>query len=319
MLPTPKHPRESERIQALHELNLLDTPPEERFDRLTRLARKLFDVPVALVSLVDLDRQWFKSRDGISTKETPREWAFCSVAIEQERTLVVKDALHDDRFRDNPLVLRDPSIRFYAGEPIAAPGGQLVGAFCIIDREPRDFTEEEQVLLEDLAQMVEREFAALRLATIDELTGLSNRRGFKMLSRQALAQCERTGRPATLLLFDLDGFKEVNDTLGHAEGDKALASFAADLLANYRGCDVVARLGGDEFCVLLTGFSAHDAPSKFEELSRRLEERNQGRHPAAHLRFSVGAADYDPTRHRSAADLLEEADRIMYEQKRSRR
>lgn len=311
--------KESDRIHELHDLHVLDTPPEERFDRLTRLARRLFDVPVALVSLVDSDRQWFKSRDGIDATETPREWSFCTHAIADGKMLVVPDALSDDRFRDSPLVTDDPAIRFYAGQPIRSPGGAPIGTLCIIDRQPRHLKAEDAVLLADIASLVERELAALRLATIDELTGLSNRRGLKMLARQALSMCKREGCPATLLVFDLDGFKAINDTLGHASGDAALASFAADLLANYRDSDVVARLGGDEFCVLLSGTSAEGALRTLDKLTERLERRSEGRDPVAHLTFSIGAAEYDPEEHSSISDLVTAADERMYRDKRAGR
>jgi len=312
---------ESERIRALHDLNVLDTPPEERFDRLTRLARSLFRVPIALVSLVDEDRQWFKSHqglEGLEVRETPREFSFCAHAITDGQRLVVNDALEDERFRENPLVLADPSIRFYAGQPISAPGGAALGTLCIIDREPRELSADEEVLLADMASMVEREFAVLRLATLDELTGLSNRRGFNMLAKHALAMCARTDTPVTLMLFDLNGFKELNDTLGHAEGDAALASFGAELLANYRESDVVARLGGDEFCVLLSGATAGEVPATLDKLSERIESRNEGRDPAARLSYSVGTAVYDPDVHASIADLVDAADALMYEDKRTR-
>jgi len=310
---------ESDRIQALHELDVLDSPPEERFDRLTRLARALFEVPIALVSLVDSNRQWFKSNLGLESRETPREWSFCSHAIAKGEMLVVRDALNDERFRDNPLVLKDPSIRFYAGQPIVAPNGAAIGTLCIIDREPRDLSEDERELLMDMANLVEREFATLRLATIDELTGLSNRRGFKMLARQALGMCRRTQRPATLLAFDLDGFKAINDTFGHAQGDATLVSFAAEILAHFRESDVVARLGGDEFCVLLGGASAGQVSGALEKLATRFAKRNEGRDPVAHVRYSVGSADYDPDRHESVTDLVHDADETMYVDKRRER
>lgn len=309
---------EPRRIQALHELELLDTPPEERFDRLTRLARRLFDVPVALVSLVDGQRQWSKSHDGTPVRELPRELSFCSTAIKKRGLLVVPDALTDERFRDNPLVTSDPSIRFYAGQPISAPGGALVGTLCIIDRSPRELSDEDSELLVDMAHLVERELATVRLATIDELTGLSNRRGFKVLGQHTLAMSRRSGRPATLLVFDLDGFKELNDTLGHAAGDGALVSFAADLLASYRQSDVVARLGGDEFCVLLSGASAETAHVTLQKLSLRISQRNEGREPISQVCYSVGAADFDPEEHDDIGDLVHAADKNMYREKRSK-
>jgi GAF domain-containing protein len=114
---------ECERLDALRALGILDTEGEERFDRITRLAKRLFGVPIALISLVDQDRQWFKSRQGLDASETSREISFCGHAILKDSALVVSDTLNDERFHDNPLVTSEPSIRFYAGQPLRAPGG----------------------------------------------------------------------------------------------------------------------------------------------------------------------------------------------------
>jgi DNA-binding response OmpR family regulator/phosphoribosyl 1,2-cyclic phosphodiesterase len=151
---------ERERIWALRRLNILDTPPEERFDRLTRLARRLFEVPIALVSLVDSERQWFKSCQGLAVRETPREVAFCAHAILSLDALVVSDALKDERFADNPIVTGEPHVRFYAGQPLAAPDGSRVGTLCIIDHRPRELSESDLEALRDLAALVEQELHA---------------------------------------------------------------------------------------------------------------------------------------------------------------
>lgn len=255
--PTPSDERT--RLDTLRALNILDTSPEERFDRLTRLAKRLFGVPIALVSLVDENRQWFKSRQGLDACETSRDVSFCGHAILSDEVLLVPDAAIDERFHDNPLVVNDPAIRFYAGCPLRVPNGSRLGTLCLIDREPRDFDEDDLALLRDLARMAEQELAAVQLATMDELTMVSNRRGFEALAVHALALCRRLQRPAALLFFDLDGFKEVNDTFGHAEGDRALTTFATLLQQTFRESDVIGRLGGDEFAVLLT--NAADAES----------------------------------------------------------
>jgi phosphoribosyl 1,2-cyclic phosphodiesterase len=150
---------ETARLAALKALGVLDTPPEDRFDRTTRLAAALFNVPVALVSLVDADRQWFKSCFGVEICETPRETSFCAHAIAAKAMLVVPDALADDRFRDNPMVADGPRVRFYAGAPIRTPDGHLVGTLCILDVRPRDLSEAERGLLLDLAATVEGELS----------------------------------------------------------------------------------------------------------------------------------------------------------------
>ena len=158
--PLPRNERQ--RIDALRRLSILDTPPEERFDRLTRLAQRLFDVPIALVSLVDTDRQWFKSCQGLGGRETSRETAFCAHAILAPEPLVVPDALQDSRFADNPLVTAEPYVRFYAGQPLSAPDGSRVGTFCIIDHRPRELNESDLRTLRDLALMAEEELDAGR-------------------------------------------------------------------------------------------------------------------------------------------------------------
>ena len=150
---------EKQRLLALHRLNLLDTPPEERFDRLTRIARQYFKVPIVLVSLVDADRQWFKSAQGLSVCETGRNVSFCGHAILSEEPLVVPNALQDPRFDDNPLVTGPPNIRFYAGRPVHAPTGERVGTLCLIDVRPRELSRLDLQVLSDLAGAVESEMA----------------------------------------------------------------------------------------------------------------------------------------------------------------
>ncbi|MBC7182565.1 MAG: GAF domain-containing protein, partial [Marinobacter sp.] len=140
-------PDEAHRLSALDELALLDTPPEERFDRLTRLAARTLDAPIALVSLVDRNRQWFKSRHGLDAPETARDVSFCGHAILREEPLIIENALNDERFQDNPLVTGTPNIRFYAGAPLHDRHGHRVGTLCVIDRKPRSFTDEDKALL----------------------------------------------------------------------------------------------------------------------------------------------------------------------------
>jgi len=155
----PEQPaNEDQRLSALEQSQLLDTPPEERFDRITRLASRLFNVPIALVSLVDKDRQWFKSCYGLGVRETARDISFCGHAILGADAFIVENALNDHRFADNPLVTGEPSIRFYAGAPLEDRSGNRLGTLCLIDRKPRAFSAEDKHNLRDLADMVEREF-----------------------------------------------------------------------------------------------------------------------------------------------------------------
>lgn len=319
MLAPRKPDDEAARLKNLHSLKLLDTAPEERFDRLTRLARRLFDVPIALVSLVDANRQWFKSSAGLDASETPREISFCGHAILQDQILEICDAEQDERFHDNPLVTDKPGIRFYAGHPLGMEDGSKLGTLCLLDTKPRKLNDEERELLRDLARMAEQEMVAVQMASMDELTLLSNRRGFRTLAQHALNVCDRLSRPATLLFFDLNDFKPINDRYGHAEGDNALKTFADVLRIAFRESDVIGRLGGDEFVALLTGSSHVEIAAIMARLKEILDERNAMLQRGYDIRFSVGQIEYDPQRHQSIDMLLAAADAAMYAQKQALR
>jgi ribonuclease BN (tRNA processing enzyme)/CheY-like chemotaxis protein len=148
---------EVQRIAALRRLNVLDTAREERFDRITRLAAALFELPISLISLVDGDRQWFKSACGLDVRETPRDESFCAHAVLSRAPLVVPDALLDDQFADNPLVVDMPRIRFYAGHPLFVSDGSCIGTLCLIDTRPRQLDERGLALLRDMAQLATSE------------------------------------------------------------------------------------------------------------------------------------------------------------------
>ncbi len=305
---------EERRLAALRSLGLLDTPAEERFDRITRMAQRLLNVPIALVSLVDEDRQWFKSRQGLDAPETPRAMAFCSHAILGRDVMVVEDALADVRFVDNPLVSGDPNIRFYAGAPIAGPDGDHLGTLCVIGREPRALPPEDRDALQELAHMIEYEIAVTHMAIADELTGLSNRRGLRLLGDQVLQVCRRQHLPAVVVFADLDGLKQINDHHGHDLGDEAIKAAADALLATFRQADVLARIGGDEFCAVLAGTDS------VEEPVARLREDVAARGEAlgVSLRLSIGSAAFDPDAPTDLEDLMARADAAMYLHKAAR-
>ena len=237
--PTP--PDEHDRLSALLSLALLDTGPEERFDRITRRAQHLLGVPIALISLVDKDRQWFKSRQGLDASETPREHAFCAHAIlAPDQVLEVRDAAADPRFKDNPLVTGGPNIRFYAGCPIRSPAGQPIGTLCVIDSTPRALNAAGLSVLKDLADQIEDELWVEQSASIDPETGLSNMAGFKRGARQVMGYSREARLQVTLIHLSL---APSADALGFAKG----------LLEAWGDADVLARVSGDEFCVMVAG------------------------------------------------------------------
>ena len=309
-------PDDVARLDALRRLELLDTGSEERFDRITRLANGLFGTPIALVSLVDEHRQWFKSCIGLDVLETPRDISFCGHAVLGDDAFIIEDTLEDPRFADNPLVTHEPSIRFYAGYPLALGTGHKVGTLCIIDHCPRTFSESDQLLLRDLAEMAARELIALHLATSDDLTQLSNRRGFEVRAQQALDICRRMEKAAALLFIDLDNFKEINDRYGHSEGDAALRRFATLLRLAFRDSDVLGRLGGDEFAALIINVDQVGVEEVLARLRGALDDFNTHEGRGYRIEFSVGTISADLSRHCSISTLLREADLQMYEHKR---
>ena len=166
--PIPKN--ELERIASLYALNLLDTPPEERFDRLTKTATQIFHVPISTLTLIDANREWFKSCQGLSKTEGDRAISFCGHALVEDEILVIPDTKKDERFLDNPMVVGYPYIRFYAGVPIISTDGQRIGVFCVKDTKPREFSKDDEGILKGLAGWAELEinFRNLNLSVVEQ-------------------------------------------------------------------------------------------------------------------------------------------------------
>lgn len=164
----PESINEARRLSTLREYRVLDTLPDESIDNLARITAELCNTPISLVSLIDRERQWFKSKIGLTVPETPRDVSFCAHAIESGETLVVEDALHDPRFANNPLVLSSPKIRFYAGVPLRAYNGYYMGTLCVIDHKPRSLNKQEKITLEIFAKEVEKHLELRRLKFLNE-------------------------------------------------------------------------------------------------------------------------------------------------------
>jgi diguanylate cyclase (GGDEF)-like protein len=318
---------EPDRLEALNKLALLDTAPDPRFDAFTRVAAAIYRTPIALISLVDEDRQWFKSSFGLDVRETPRELAFCAHAIlAPDEVLLVQDALSDPRFADNALVLGDPNIRFYAGAPLRTPEGHALGTICVMDRRPRFPSAQELAQLADLAvgvasaiELHRRLVEQTRIALHDPLTGLGNRAKFDLRLAGALAGAAVGGISGALLCIDLDRFKAINDTFGHPGGDAVLVEVARRLSGCVRGSDLVARPGGDEFSVLM-GEPAGSIGA--EVLAGRICDALEAPilidGAAVVARCSVGIALY-PQDGRDAPSLIRAADAALYRAKRAGR
>lgn len=306
---------EATRLKSLRSLNILDTSAEERFDRLTRLAIRMFDVPIALVSLVDQNRQWFKSCIGLPVSETSRDISFCGHAILGNEIFIIPDASKDKRFADNPLVVNEPDIRFYAGCPLRYLDGSMLGTLCLIDTKPRTLNKEDLEALKDLAELAERELVAVQLATLDDLTRISNRRGFITLAQNSLDLCSRQEIPVSLVFFDLNNFKPINDNFGHAEGDHALKVFADHMRNTFRDSDIFARLGGDEFVVLLTNTTIESAQDIITRFRQSIDSYNKTADRGYDITFCDGIVTAEHGHNHSIEALLSQADSLMYDNK----
>lgn len=447
-LSSPVPVEENRRLRILAEYKLLDTPPTEEFDRLVNLAARLFKVPIALISLIDRDRQFFKARVGPDLRETRRADSFCTTTILSNDILLVPDALNAPHFAPNPLVTKPPHVRFYVGKPLLAPTGERLGTVCLMDTKPRHvFTETDRANLSDLATLVmarmeahrleqtksdskarfeniaatspdaiicsdehgritfwnrsaekifgyladetlnqpgsiivpdnwrkiyEKELLRLRqgermkladrtielsalrkdgtefpaefslstwveadtthigaivrditerrhheerlfqLASLDALTNLANRE----MWRARLAQTLANETPATILLIELDDFKEINDTFGHSAGDAALKHIAQQLKSTFPNAIKLARFGGDEFMALLPGNGVQAARRAAQTLINVFATPYNFAGQSFDTSISIGVV-LAPTHGTSAEDILSAADLALYKAKSS--
>jgi len=328
---------ESQRLEALRRLNLLDTPAEERYDRITRLSRRVFDVPVAVVSLVDADREWFKSSQGLSLREIPRAVSFGGHAILRDQALIVPDTRADPRFAGNPLVTNEPNIRFYGGYPIRGPEGHRLGTLGLIDRRPRALDPADVGSFRDLAMLAENELKVARLsqsqlqltvesallrqqAVVDPLTQIWNRRGISDLLRRELAEAERQKTPLGILMADVDFLKGINETFGQVSGDEVLRELSQRFRTALRPYDTVGRYGGEEFLILLPRLDAAGAAGVAERIRTSLEanpiEVTLGKIPVT---LSMGATAYPGTGKPDGSALIATAEAALVEAKKAGR
>ena len=311
-----KGEREKRRLQELDRYAVLDTTPEESFDRITRLAQRIADVPIALVSLVDENRQWFKSKQGLDVTETPREVSFCTHAIQEDKPFIVRDAEDDPRFATNPLVTGKPDIRFYAGIPLKSPNGFNLGTLCVIDTKPRNIDASEIESLRDLAQIVVDELELRSLALQDCLTGLHRRKSFLVLAEKEMDRARRYGNNFSVIALDIDHFKKVNDDYGHSTGDVVLRKIADICRENLRSNDIAARLGGEEFVLLLPETGLSNAILTAERIRVLIEKTviKEAGHRIM-VTTSFGVADRLSSKDNDISSILKLADDRLYEAK----
>jgi diguanylate cyclase (GGDEF)-like protein len=327
---------EQQRLEALNELGILYAPLEDRFDRITRTICRLFDVPIAYVSLIDADTQWIKSIQGIELIDSPRNTSICAHTLLVDEYIACEDLTKDKRFCDSLFVTQGLKLRFYVGFALKSRG-QNVGTLCMVDTKPRVFNEDDLATMRDLASWAQTEVnltqlsevqvqliteldQAQREAKLDGLTQLWNQVAIKDILRRAYHRHLLTFCPLTTMMVDIDNFKQINDEYGHPFGDQVIKEISATLKASLRPSDAVGRYGGDEFLVILENCPYHRA----QELSERiLEQINQLDFQVldheVNISISIGLSATDKRMIQSPEELLEAADKGLYEAKKNGR
>ena len=321
------------KLARIPESQFFCTPIEERFERVTRLARRALAVPVAAVTFINAEKQWFKSVAGWTVTELTHDESLCPITIAAGGLTIIEDTGKDERTRKHPLVGGGPKFRFYAGMPLRDETNNAVGTFCVFDRKPHRMTRHDVETFEDLATLAQREIvseqlrtvhsamaiklgAARREAMMDPLTRLWNRRGASVLLKSACDDADARGSTLAVALLDLDRFKRINDTYGHQVGDEVLRKTASRLIRSIRATDVSCRVGGDEFLLLLTDTDAAMAATIVERVRRTVIERpiatRQGSVP---MSVSVGYTLRHPGDAVSVDELIERADRGLMRSK----
>ena len=319
MLKPPLPSDEPSRIRALHRYDVLYTAQEETFDRITRIASVVAGAPISLVSLIDEERQWFKSRVGLDASETPRDISFCGHAILGNAPLIVPDATKDDRFCDNPLVTDGPAIRLYAGMPLTVAGVARLGTLCVIDTVPRQLSEAQVAALSDLAAVTVHELEMRRGVMTDFLTGAFNRPMLAKISKMELSRARRHQEYFSFAVLDLDHFRLVNDTFGHAVGDAVLVQVSTICKKLLKPEDSFFRLGGEEFGILLANTGLQDALPVMERILREIKETPvEAEGHSVKVTASIGLTEYWPGEE-SFDEIILRADNALNEAKEAGR
>lgn len=302
MIKPEKPLNEHERVAALKEYGILDTLAEDAYDDLVAIVAGICGAPMGAITLIDDERQWFKSTLGLDVTETSRDHSFCAHAILQpDELLVVEDTNEDPRFSDSVLARGIPNVRFYAGAPLKDKDGHAMGTLCVMDAQPRQLSLLQKSALHSLSRQVsalmelrrasqeighhleERDWyeqqlhdyqAGLELQNAqlaaqtraDPLTGLANRRALNTSLEAELARARALGTPLALAMCDIDHFKKVNDAYGHPAGDRVLIALAAMLQRVVGNGSIAARCGGEEFALLLPGMDATSASALCESI-----------------------------------------------------
>lgn len=295
---------EAARVAMLRSLNILDTPRDARYDRYTETSARTFDTPIAVISLVDRYRQWFKSAAGLLETETPRNISFCGHAILGDGVFEVQNARRDPRFSDNPLVVREPHIQFYAGAPLTTPDGYKLGTLCIIDRVPRKLSTEEKSLLKNLANMVVAEMTEF----MDVESGMANRNGLIEAGNKLLADSSGS-QNFSLHMFAIGGIK---NKVAKLEMEFPATDIFTKLLSSfYPDALCAANLGNAAFCVLVQPSATFDERRAISHLCTVTKNALCPKGYSRYFSPFVGLIHYDAEKHASFNDVMQDVD-AMY-------
>ena len=280
---------EEDRLRDLDRFGVLGGSSDVHLERLVELARLIFAVPMAAISLVTADRQWFLAGKGLHITETPRGVAFCAHAIMGDQVMVVPNALEDERFRNNPLVTSQPQIRFYAGAPLRSSHGYNLGTLCVIDCRPMEPTAAQIRQLELLSQLVMRELELRRERFLCPITGLPIRQQFLRIAEKEFKRAREKGKHLSLLLFDIDNFRAINSRWGHQAGDNLMADLCQLSRQFLSEKDFAGRLGDGEFALLLVDTPPQEALATAEVLRHAVATMpGVHSHSDLHLHISGG-------------------------------
>jgi diguanylate cyclase (GGDEF)-like protein len=317
-------------------LNLINAPIEKRFERITRLAKKIYNVKIAGINFLDEQYVWVKSIQGLDTYETSSDVTFCRYTVLRDRILTIPDALKDPRFSNNPYVINEPYIRFYAGYPLKIGSNKIVGTFCIVDTAPRTFSLEERSYFKDLGELVENEInnttrshiqqqmlqelnTVKRNALTDTLTKLWNRRALNTFLEHLLSTSQKKKNLFGFAILDIDNFKQINDKFGHLRGDQALKIVAKCMLQSIREEDVVGRWGGEEFVIMVESDNKDHIKNIAERVRTSISREKIEITPDnfIYLTVTIGLVIIENKAINIADKVLALADTALYEGKKS--
>lgn len=322
MAPYPDFPipeDEEGRLRALERGLLLDTDSDPNLDRIVQLATEIFHTPIALISLVDQERQWFLSRIGLEASETPRQMAFCAHAISANGVLVVPDAREDNRFNSNPLVTGELGIRFYAGAPLLDADGQKLGTLCVIDHVPHLIDPQQQRMLQLLSEQVVRELELRRQSSHCPITGCFDRPSFLQLGQKEFQRARRSRSSLSLITLLIEPPPPMGPPLAHQDINPLLARVADLCRRHSHRADLLGRLGNWELALLLVNGDetrrsdqlADGALATAEAIlqeNRQLEDDESGERQLPSLRIGLSRLEDDDG---GFSDLLIRSDNAL--------